>query len=105
MHWITADVRCPVEVLRETLCHSHRIDSERRIKSAPKKIRMDPCEVAVRDVEGVFLFESRCLFPHGVTSNSIINLGDENPIRPASKGGEHPLVINLCPRPGGQFGI
>src|ERR1700680_4525031 len=105
MNWIIADVHRPVEVLRETLRHSHSLESERGVKSSAKKIRMDPCKAVVRDVERMFRFECRRLFPHGVTCNSVINFGDENPIRPASKGGAHPLVINLCPRPRRQFGI
>ncbi len=105
MNWIIADVHRPVDVLRETLCHSHSLESERGVKSSAKEIGMDPCEVVVRDVEGMFHFECRCLFPHSVTCNSVINLGDKNPIRPAAKGGAHPLVINFCPGPEWQFGI
>src|SRR6266436_2973403 len=105
MNWIIADVRRPVEVLRATLSYSHSLESKRRIKSLPKKIRMNPCEIAMGNVEGMFNFEFRCFFPHGITCNSAINLGDKNPIRPTSKGGTHPLIINFCPRPRWEFGI
>src|SRR6266487_2863724 len=105
MSWIIADVHWPIEVVRETLCHSHPIESERGVKSSPKKIRIDPSETIVHDVERMFHFECRCLLPRGVTSNSVINFGDENPIRPAAKRGAHPFVINFCARPRWQFGI
>ena len=60
----------------------------------------------MRDVEGMFHFQRRRLFPDGVTCDLVVNLSDKNPIRRAAKGGMHPLPdILFVPVPGRHFGI
>ena len=98
-------MRGSVEVIRELLCDSHSFESERGIEAAPKKFRVDACEGATRNVEGVFYFQRRRLFPHLITSDLGLNFGDENPICRAGKRGAHPLLIYLGTRASRHFEI
>ena len=77
MNGIVTDMRGSVEVIRELLRDSHSFESERGIKASPEKFRVDACESATRNVEGMFYFQCRRLFPHRITSDLIVNLSDQ----------------------------
>src|SRR4029077_5832232 len=94
-----------VEVIPELLRDSHSFESECGIETSPEKFRVDACEGATRDVERMLYFECGRLFPHRITSDLVLNFSDQNPIRRAGKRGTHPLLIYLCARASGHFGI
>src|SRR6476620_7576948 len=75
-NWIVADVRWSVEVIGELQRHSCPFESEHGIQASAKKIRVYRCQGAVHDVERMFYLQCRRLFPHGVTGNFAVDLGD-----------------------------
>ena len=82
-----------------TVARLHSFEGERGIQASPEKFRLDPCESATRNVEGVFYFQCRRLFPHRITSDLVLNLSDQNPICRAAKRGANPLLIYLLVLP------
>src|SRR4029077_13197708 len=98
-------MRGSVEVLRELLRDSHSFESECGIETSPEKFRVDGCEGATRDIEGMLYFEGGRLFPHRITSDLVLNFSGQNPIRRAGKRGTHPLLIYLSTRASEHFGI
>jgi len=97
---IIAHVHWAIEPRRETLCHSHSVESQRRIKAPPRKVRVNRGKIVVSNVERMSGFQRRRLFPYSVPCNGTLDLSDEDPICPASKRGTHPFVINSCPNAG-----
>ena len=53
-----------VEVVRELVRDSHSFESERGVEAASEKFRVDACEGAMRNVEGMFHFQRGRFFPH-----------------------------------------
>src|SRR5215471_2493056 len=98
-------MRRAVEMIREFLCNSHAFESEGRVKAAPEKFRVDTCESATRNVEGMFDFQWRRLFPHRIPSDLAVNFSNQNPICRAAERGAHPLLVYLCACASGHSGI
>ncbi len=95
LDWIIADVYRPNEMLREITRDAHAIERESRIQTTAGKFGMNCRQIVMGNTERILLLSFRSLFPDAITCDFAIDLGDENPIRPAVKRRANPFGINF----------
>src|SRR5262249_29155962 len=103
MNGIVADMHGQVEAICKSLRGSHSFEGEQSVEPLNEKFRVYPCEGAMRNVEAMFYFQRRGLFPYRITSDLVVYFSDQNPSCRIAKRGAYPLLICPCTRARGHF--